>query len=344
MLARAFKRSGCKTEIILHNKRSAILRDACCFMALLNCYFRALVSMAQFNLLVPFSFSTSGNIKKRFLFFLPVISILFLYSCKTVQPVVQHKALEERTKDELFGQLEKNQFQYKWFAAKISTTIKTPKGSNTVAIRIRMQKDSVIWISLSPALGIEVVRAYITRDSLIFLDRINEKYFKGDFNYVNQLINSNLDFEMLQAMLTGNNFTFYEIDKFETANDRDRYVLSTIGRRKLKKELKGQDSLNIILQDIFLSSQNWKIEEMKLKDLNSNRKLDAVYSNFISVGEQSFPSDVLFNFRAKDNIEAKLTYSKIEIGQQQTFPANIPSKYTEMKLSDYNLKTDEKKE
>jgi hypothetical protein len=298
--------------------------------------------LAQFGL--PVSFYFSGLQKKQFLFFLPLLSFFFLYSCKTIQPVVQPKALEQKTKDELFAQLEKNQFQYQWLSAKISTTIKTPKATNTAAVRIRMQKDSVIWISLSPALGIEVVRAYITRDSLIFLDRINEKYFKGDFNYVNQLINSNLDFEMLQAMLTGNNFTFYEIDKFETANDRHRYVLSTIGRRKLKKELKGQDSLNVILQDIFLSSQTWKIEEMKLRDLNSNRKLDAVYTNFIPVAEQSFPSDVLFNFRAKDNIEAKLTYSKVEIDVPQTFPANIPSKYTEMKLSDYNLKTDEKKE
>jgi hypothetical protein len=310
----------------------------------MNCYFRALLSMAQYNFSVFHSFSLSGLQKKRFLFFLPFLSILFLYSCKTIQPVIQPKALEQKTKDELFTQLEKNQFQYQWLSAKITTTIKTPKATNTVAVRIRMQKDSVIWLSLSPALGIEVVRAYITRDSLIFLDRINEKYFKGDFNYVNQLINSNLDFEMLQAMLTGNNFTFYEIDKFETANDRHRYVLSTIGRRKLKKELKGQDSLNVILQDIFLSSQTWKIEEMKLRDLNSNRKLDAVYTNFIPVGEQLFPADILFNFRAKDNIEAKLTYSKIEIDVPQTFPANIPSKYTEMKLSDYNLKTDEKKE
>lgn len=300
--------------------------------------------MAQFHFLGFQSFPFSGLQKKRFSFFLPLLSILFLYSCKTTQPVVQPKALEQKTKDELFTQLEKNQFQYQWLSAKITTTIKTPKATNTVAVRIRMQKDSVIWISLSPALGIEVVRAYITRDSLIFLDRINEKYFKGDFNYVNQLINSNLDFEMLQAMLTGNNFTFYEIDKFETANDRHRYVLSTIGRRKLKKELKGQDSLNVILQDIFLSSQSWKIEEMKLRDLNSNRKLDAVYTNFIPVGEQSFPSDILFNFRAKDNIEASLTYSKIEIDVPQAFPASIPSKYTEMKLSDYNLKTDEKKE
>lgn len=298
--------------------------------------------MAQLTFSFFYSFSFPGLQKKRFLFFLPLLCFLFLYSCKTIQPIVQPKVLDPKSKDELFAQLEKNQFQYQWFSAKISTTIKTPKATNTVAVRIRMQKDSAIWISLSPALGIEVVRAYITRDSLIFLDRINEKYFKGDFNYVNQLINSNLDFEMLQAMLTGNNFTFYEIDKFETANDRHRYVLSTIGRRKLKKELKGQDSLNVILQDIFLSSQTWKIEEMKLKDLNSNRKLDAVYTNFISVGEQSFPADVLFNFRAKDNIEATLTYSKIEIDVPQTFPAGIPSKYTEMKLSDYNLKTDEK--
>ncbi len=297
------------------------------------------------NNFIPFSFSVTGFSKKRFLFFLPVVSILFLYSCKTIQPIVQPKILEEKDKDFLFSQLKKNEFQYNWFSAKINTTIKTPKATNSVTVRIRMQKDSAIWISLSPGFGIEVVRAFITRDSLVFLDRMNEKYFKGNFNYVNELVNTNLDFEMLQAMLTGNNFTLYEINKFESSADKDRYVLNTIGRRKLKKELKGQDSLNVILQSIFLSSATWKIEEMKLKDLNSNRKLDAGYSGFIPIGEQSFPSEVLFNFRAKDNIEVKLTYSKIEVNVPQTFPANIPANYSQMKLSDYNLKTtDEKKE
>lgn len=275
---------------------------------------------------------------------LSVIWIFFLFSCKTKQPIVQPKTLEEKPKDFLFGQLEKNEFQYEWFAAKVNTQIKTPKGVTNVMVRLRMQKDSVIWVSLSPALGIEVVRAYITRDSLIFLDRMNAKYFKGDFHYVNELINTNLDFEMLQAMITGNNFTFYEIDKFESGVDKNRYLLSTIGRRKLKKELKGQDSLNVILQNILMSSESWKIEEMKLKDLNSNRKLEATYNNFIPVGEQLFPEHILFNFRAKDNIEVDLTYSKIEVGEQQKFPAGIPSKYTPMKLSDYNLKTDEKQE
>ena len=275
---------------------------------------------------------------------MPALLVLFLYSCKTIKPVVQPGVPEKKTKDFLFGQLEKNQFQYKWFSAKINTIIKTPEATSGVTVRIRMQKDSAIWISLSPALGIEVVRAYITRDSLIFMDRINEKYFKGDFRYVNELINTNLDFEMLQSLLTGNNFTLYEIDKFESGTDKDRYVLNTIGRRKLKKELKGQDSLNVILQSIFLSSMTWKIEEMKLKDINANRKLEAVYSGFISLAEQSFPAEVHFNFRAKDNIEVNLTYSKIEVDVPQTFPANIPAKYSPMKLSDYNLKTDEKKE
>lgn len=253
-------------------------------------------------------------------------------------------ALDEKSKDFLFEQLGKNQFQYEWFAAKINAGIKSPKGNYNVSARVRMKKDSAIWLSVSPALGIEMLRVYITRDSLIFLDRLNEKYFKGDFNYVNDIVNANLDFEMLQALLTGNNFTFYKIDKFESGTDKNNYVLNTIGRRKLKKELKGQDSLNVILQSIFLNSENWKIEEMKLKDISSNRRLDAGYSNFTALGEQKFPLEMLFNFKAKDNIDIKLSYSKIETDVPQTFPNNIPSKYSPMKLSDYNLKTDEKKE
>lgn|GEM_PF-740778 len=331
MLEGAFKRPGGKTEIICSTGVPHI-GTLVVFIPANFAIFAPLYPIALVKFLFPFRL------------FIPVICILFLCSCKTIQPIIQPNVLEEKTKDYLFTQLEKNQFQYKWFSAKINTEIKTPKATNNVTVRIRMQKDSAIWISLSPALGIEVVRAFITRDSLIFLDRINEKYFKGDFRYVNELVNTNLDFEMLQALLTGNNFTFYEISKFESGTDKDRYVLNTIGRRKLRKELKGQDSLNIILQSIFLSSQTWKIEEMKLNDLNSNRKLEAVYSGFTAIGEQSFPAGVLFNFKAKENIEVKLSYSKIEIDMPQSFPANIPEKYTPMKFSDYNLKTDEKKE
>ncbi|HAR20844.1 MAG TPA: DUF4292 domain-containing protein, partial [Cytophagales bacterium] len=41
-------------------------------------------------------------------------------------------------------------------------------------LTIRIRKDSVIWISVNPALGIEVVRALITKDSIFVIDKIHK--------------------------------------------------------------------------------------------------------------------------------------------------------------------------
>jgi len=37
---------------------------------------------------------------------------------------------------------------------------------------------------------------------------VKKQYFKGDFNYINQLLNADLDFDIIQAALVGNSADF----------------------------------------------------------------------------------------------------------------------------------------
>jgi hypothetical protein len=67
-----------------------------------------------------------------------------------------------------------------------------------------MIHDSVIWISVSPGLGIEAVRLYITPDSVFFMNRINNEYATTTFSFFNTRYQVDLDFNMLQSLLTGN--------------------------------------------------------------------------------------------------------------------------------------------
>ena len=54
---------------------------------------------------------------------------------------------------------------------------------------IRMQKDSVIWISATALLGIEAVRLLITPDSFKMINRlISEEYFTLDYNRTTRYI------------------------------------------------------------------------------------------------------------------------------------------------------------
>jgi hypothetical protein len=41
---------------------------------------------------------------------------------------------------------------------------------------------------------------------------VKKQYFKGDFNYINQLLNADLDFDLIQAALFGNSADFDDDD------------------------------------------------------------------------------------------------------------------------------------
>ena len=72
------------------------------------------------------------------------------------------------------------------------------------------RKDSAIWISVTPVLGIEVARLLVTNDSVKMMNRLNSTYFTGNFKLINKLFNADIDYDMFQSFLVGNDFTYYE--------------------------------------------------------------------------------------------------------------------------------------
>ena len=143
-------------------------------------------------------------------FFQAKYFILFLlisfYACKQHEEVSKEK-LEHFSAKELIEQLDKNEFRFKSISTKVEIEFIDEKSTSFKA-HLRVQKDSVIWISITPLFGIEMARVMITQDSVMLMNRVKAEYFKGDFAYINKMFNVELDFEMLQALLVGNSIEF----------------------------------------------------------------------------------------------------------------------------------------
>ncbi|MBK7856213.1 MAG: DUF4292 domain-containing protein [Bacteroidetes bacterium] len=108
-----------------------------------------------------------------------------------------------------------------------------------------MRRDSVIWISISPALGIEVARVLITKDSVKVIDRLSNKYKLTDYKYLNDLLRMNVDFDIIQGVLTGNLFS-YKRNRLSSVYLEDKYyILSSLGKRKLKRSLEEKTLTNL---------------------------------------------------------------------------------------------------
>lgn len=246
------------------------------------------------------------------------------------QDVPTRKEMKEPIKDNgadyLFGKLKENEVKYNWLNAKFTTDIVIDKKSVQMNGMIRMKRDSVIWISLSPAMGIELARILITNDSVKVLNRLESTYYIGSFKYVDQLINADYDFDMIQAFLTGNDVSYYENDKFKSQVENKTYLLSTIGRRKIKKSLTEQNPQQLT-EDIWLCPETFRISKVKINEFKVNRKFDIEYSDFQKTNEQLFPYQFNLKISGEKSIALDLKYTRVTLDEVQEFPFTIPEKY-----------------
>lgn len=265
------------------------------------------------------------------------LALVFISSCRTLKPVkptttindTTAKKLDFKTPKTLTKYLKENEFNFDWLSTKFSATVENDGSKNSFNVSVRAKKDSAMWISVS-LLGIEGARMLITQDSVKYMDKINKKYFKGDYQYLSKLLNLEVDFDDVQALLIGNSTEFYmEDDRLKSAKDSSSYLLSTIKKRKLHKILKGDinKSYNETVQSYWLNPLTFKIQKTVIFDMPNNRTFTANYYNFKPIENAYFPFKADFYIEASKKIFVNIEYSKVVHDEALTMPFNIPEKY-----------------
>jgi len=259
--------------------------------------------------------------------------LLFFYSCSSKRSMYKAPIKNEGA-DYLMTQLENHELKYNTFAAKFSMNYAKGKEKSSFKGNIRIKKDSMIWISIAPVMGIELARILITPDSVKVIDRPHKSYFIESYSYVNYYLNNALDFNMLQALLLGNDFSFYDEAVWKTSIEGGLYKLATANRKKLKKYVKENQAAEIPIQNTWLHPESFKIKKIMIKEINpdKNRKLTAEYDEYYIVESQRLPLHAEFNVRADDNISIFLDYSKVKIDEELKFPFHISSKYKRLSI------------
>jgi len=290
------------------------------------------------------------NRKKQYILISLSIFLLALIviSCKTKKHT-QQNATPTQTEDTIQGKcrlmfktsktltknLKQKELVYKWINAKADVQTLIDGEDQNLDIRVRGRKDSAIWIQIQAIGLIDVAKLLITRDTVKMVVYIKKQYFVGDFNYINQLLNADLDFDLLQAALFGNSADFDDDDsKLKPTADiaNCRYLLSTERKRKLKRITSGQDSLKRSLQTMTLDPETYKIINNDFTDVTTNRKFSATYSKFTAIDSVFAPHHVDIDISAEKKINLKINYVRIEINQPQKMPLNIPKNYDRLPI------------
>ncbi len=113
--------------------------------------------------------------------------VLLLSSCKSTRPLMK-APLKEEGPEYLYSKLKENELRFDWLSVKFDASYSEKRNSTDFKGQVRIRKDSLIWVSITPALGIEYFRMVITTDSVKYVNRFNKEYFVGDYALVSRFL------------------------------------------------------------------------------------------------------------------------------------------------------------
>jgi hypothetical protein len=243
--------------------------------------------------------------------------LLSVIACKTKKVIAElPKAVVQPYGKSPLAQVSNADFYFETYTTKAKTNLKLDGKEYDVMLNIRIRRNDSIWVSAS-TLGFEVGRLLITKDTIQILDRIQARYIKKPFNYINQYTNSVVDYPMIESLLVGNTLQFWYRKETTITADSTGFLLS--GQKKV---LSYQAKFNTIS----------KIIELILRDAATEQKLQVNYSQFIMNGEKYLPTHLILNStNSGKTLIADMMYSLPELNTVLQFPFTVPKRFSEIK-------------
>ena len=238
-------------------------------------------------------------------------ALLVLASCgshrKNVAPT------EAMLTEALIQQVEQNETQWNWFTAKLNIQPESGLISN-LGGQIRMQRDSVIWVSVTALLGMEAVRIMLTPDSLFVINKLENSYVKEPLDMLKMRFGTDIRFSDIQNTLLGNGL--WMLGKGEKMRELDNpyYKISS--------------SLNY--DEIWVEQQHFRTAKTHFVDRFF--QMSTIYGGFETFGTNLIPTEISLDLKGMYTFAGKMKYSSVTLNETTSFPFKITSKMQRTRL------------
>lgn len=210
--------------------------------------------------------------------------------------------------------LRSHRIDFNTFTAKINIDYKdaTNKNQNLNA-NLRMIRDSAIWISATGFMGIEGMRALITKDSVKILNKLDKVYTARSMAYLQEVTDMPLDLTTMQNLLVGNPIFFDSA----TSYARNSGTLTLLSVGTWFKHL------------LALNEGDGSISRSKIDDVDpsSNRTADITYSDYEVKNGVRFATKRQIILSEAKKLSVKMDFRQYAFNEEVSFPFNVPKNY-----------------
>jgi len=217
------------------------------------------------------------------------------------------------------------------YSIRYNAKVKFLNKKHTLNGLIRIKSDSIIWISIGPSLGVELMRIVATKDSLKYINKTNNTYFIGNYDYLKNLTKMNINYETLESIMINQLFVYNSSEKIEqelqfSSIDSNLYVLRNY-KEKMRDYLKA-DITSDFTQRVYIEPVTFHIKKVVVKDKQVNRNLTLDYIGFMDIDGYNIPEEIRFNFNELNSlIQLTINYQKVSVNTELKLPFRINKKF-----------------
>lgn len=245
-----------------------------------------------------------------------LLVVLALSGCQALKSDKSKGAAKVSTLKQTQQAVAEQQPQYKWMNADVKLKAETPSRSLSGKGYLKVRKDSLMWLTVSPALGIEVMRAQITRDSVKVLDRVNNRYRRFAFRRINQMLNPaerEFTFDNLSHMLTGQP-VYTPNDQYQLVSADSSGVAMTYQNKVFEECL--------TLFPALLKTQRYELEKPA-----TDQSLKLTYQDYQAVGRYQLPGTIVIEAKRPQPVTLTVELKNISFEEKDQVSFSVPKSY-----------------
>lgn len=191
--------------------------------------------------------------------------------------------------------------KYDYLSAKAKIVIEEESGKITRGtLTVRAKKDSVLWFTMSPGMGMEAIRGLFTQDKIQIRDRVGRDDVNLTYKEFENLFGLRLSLDLFQNAIWAN------IPFPVTYEDR----LVRVGKKFELTQVR--DKVRYFTK---IETSHGKVAEFSSNALDDRGSVLASFPKFQDIDNQPFPTEVLF----------KIAYQLPEGGQNTRIFVNWTS-------------------
>lgn len=254
---------------------------------------------------------------RNYSIFLMLLSLSILFSCATKKIVSKKIAIEDNS-EKIISEIRNGVIEYNNLSYRFKGDCFFLGQNYNFNGIIRIKKDSIIWMSVRLAMGVEIARIIFTEHRIKMRSKIAGVDVDENYSFLKDIAGVKMNYKLIQTIFTDNlNINSNRIKIVSSGKDYCiRENIQFIGEKKF------------IDEKYCFDPNTFKMSNMELYNKEENYKISVNYFNYIDNNDIIFPGGFRMELSSKnDSINGNLKITNLV-----TDKANMKFPYKEKLL------------